>query len=123
MKRLMVLVVLLWPLGAAADFYTGHALQERCDVDELDKSAASRHKYNACISYLSGLSDAVKALANWGLKDKDGPPFGTCIAEGVTYEQLRQVWLKESKVKAKELNYAAASIALSAFEREWPCKR
>lgn len=123
MKRLMVLLVLLWPFGASADFYTGLALQERCDVSMTDKSPAEQHKYNACISYLSGLSDAVKALDNWGLKDKDGAPYGACVVDGVTYEQLRQVWLKEAKVKVKDLSYAAASIALSAFEREWPCER
>ena len=123
MKRLMVLLVLLWPLGASADFYTGHALQLRCEVAEPEKSAASQHKYNACINYLSGLSDAAKALANWGLKDKDGPPFGACIPDDVTNEQLRQVWLKEAKAKADKLEHAAASIALSAFERGWPCKR
>lgn len=119
----MVLLVLLWPLGASADFSTGRVLQERCEVDESNKSTEAQQMHIACVSYLAGLVDSVKALDNWGLKDKDGPPFGTCVADGVTPEQLRQVWLKEAKIKAKELSHAAASIALSAFEREWPCKR
>ena len=119
MKKLLWVLVLLWPMGASAGFFTGKDLQKYCFGTANDPA-----KYNVCLGYLASASDTAKVLADWGYKDKNnGGPIGSCIADSVTMEQARQAWLLHARQYPQQLHQAAASLVLNAFELAWPCKR
>ena len=73
--------------------------------------------------FLVGVANSAHALSSWGAKDKDGALNASCSPEGVTTEQLRQVWLNFAKAYPETLHKEASSLALNAFEQAWPCKR
>jgi hypothetical protein len=122
MRKLILALVLLWPVGAVAKFYDGNQLQARCFSDPYG-GPNSRARYNICVAYLAGLHDAANALSALGAKIEDGAPYGSCIPKGVNQKQLRRVWLNFAKANPQHLHLDAGGLALNAFEEAWRCKR
>jgi hypothetical protein len=125
MKRLLLALVLLGPVGAVAQFYSSNVLQELCVGTDIGAPNDSMSKYNDCTVYLAGIADAASAFSDWHYKDTNGAPFGSCIPDGVYHEQLRLAWLKYASKYPERVRHviAAASLVLNAFEKAWPCKR
>jgi hypothetical protein len=122
MKRLLLVLVLLWPAAALSGFYTGNDIQERCVGTRHGEPNANVSMFNSCIAYLAGIEDAAKTLKGWGYTNH-GAPTGSCIPNGVTAGQLRQAWLNHTSQRPEGLRLDAASLVLNAFEKAWPCKR
>ena len=122
MKRLILVLVMLWPVGAlgvvSLSYFTGNQLQERCAGTDKGGPNANVALYDSCVSYLAGVVDAADALSGWGSEDK---PFSACVPEGVGKEQLRQVWLNYAKANPRFLYLPGAWLALTAIEKAWPC--
>ena len=125
MKRLVVVLVLLWPVAgmAGAGFHTGNQLQEWCVGTYMGEPNFSVAKYNQCVAYLAGISDSAKALSAWGYRNNGIAPTGSCIPKGVTVEQLRAAWLKYASKQPENLHLAASTQVLAAIYEAWPCKR
>jgi hypothetical protein len=119
-----VALVLLWPVTAmGVTFYTGSEIQEDCVGPQPGEANANVSKYNSCVMYLAGLTDAATTFSGWDHKNKRGAPQGSCIPKAVSQEQLRQVWLRYANQHPGKLHLTASGIALNAFEKAWPCKR
>jgi hypothetical protein len=125
MKRLFLALVLLCPMGAVAEFYVGNEIQGFCVGTGEGESNRSVSKYNICVMYLAGLSDAASTLSAWDYRHKKNgsTPPASCGPKGRSQEQLRQVWLNDAKAHPEDLHLDASSLALNAFEEAWPCKR
>jgi hypothetical protein len=123
MKRLLLMLVLLWPVAGLAAFWSGNKIQEDCFDTKVGEANANVYQYNICVSFLVGIADAVGTFSGWGYKDKDGALYGSCIPHDVRTEQLRQVWLEWAREHSGDLHRAAAREALNAFENAWPCER
>ena len=122
MKKLWMVLVLLWPVGAAAEFVTFGELNGRCADTKSGEPKADMAKYNTCGAYLSGLIDSTAAQQRHiKAKLKEVALPGSCFPADVSIEQLRQVWLDATKSLPKNLRTNAAGLALAAFEKAWPC--
>ena len=125
MKRLILVLVLLWPVGAVAGaFFTGNEIQERCVGTKSGEPNANVMMYNGCVMYLAGTNDATHAHSSTGAKYENGKGMlGSCIPKEVSTGQLREVWLSYAKANPQNLHTSAASLVLVAFEEAWPCTR
>ena len=122
MKRLILTLVMLWPVGALGEvsvsYFTGNQLQQRCAGTDTGEPNANVAFYDSCVSYLAGIVDAADALSGWG---SDAKPFRSCVPEGIDREQLRQVWINHAKANPQFLYLPAAWLTFTAIERAWPC--
>ncbi len=122
MKRLVLVLILLWPVAVMGQkvgvFYVGNELMELCEGTDTGEPKENIPKYNECVKYLSGISDATSTWQAWG----NILPMEICVATGVTFEQLRQVFLKFMRQRPEEWHLAAASLMLSAYQEAWPCQ-
>ena len=60
MRKLILTLVLLWPVGAVANFYSGNELQEDCVSDGNGGPNGSVAKYNSCVGFLAGIAIVMK---------------------------------------------------------------
>jgi hypothetical protein len=99
-------------MAARGSFFSGNDIQKLCDSGNV-----------ACGVYLAGLADAVTFFTvGGGMFPKGETLFGSCIPEGVTIQQLRQVWLNNAKARPEVLQRGASIVGLVAFDDAWRCK-
>ncbi len=103
-----VALMLAWPV--MGDLYTGNKLMDWCD----ETATVLQNTY--CAMYLSGIMDAESAFVGWKVKT---PHF--CIPDGVSVNQVRQVFLQYMKAYPEDWHMSAGSLALNAFRQAWPC--
>ena len=110
-KRMLLLVVLAWPMAAPAPtyFYDGHRLLSECTSQKLDD-------HQECVGYLAGLWDAVETVEVW-----ENAQLGICIPKGTTDEQLRAEFIRYAKKYPNRLRAGGGGLALIAFRQAWPC--
>ena len=137
MKKLLLALVLLWPVGAVAEtsasrpftvyesYKTGEELQDWCAVEAGEQKsqptwgAVAGAKRAACLSYLVGLHDAQLTFYLFGGLPK--PIF--CSPNGITADQLRLAWLKYVALSPGMGGSSSASdLAILAFTARWPCE-
>ena len=111
MRRLIVLLALLWPLAAFGGHVNGRDLVKWCEGTYLDEPKQNLVAYGTCIGYLTGLMDTDLCSART-----------ICRPKGATGEWLRQVWLRYAAKYPEEMNAIAAESAIRAFQQVWPCK-
>ncbi len=111
MKRLIVLLALLWPLVAFGGQVRGRDLVKWCEGTYLDEPKENLVAYGSCIGDLTGLMDADLTSTR-----------AICRPKGTTGDWLRQVWLRYAKMHPEEMNAVAADSAMKAFKQLWPCK-
>jgi hypothetical protein len=112
MKRLIVLLALLWPLVAFGGHVHGRDLTKWCEGTYLDEPKENMVAYGTCVGYLMGLMDSDL-----------GPTPVVCLPDGTTNEWLRQVWLRYADKHPEEMNAVATDSAMRAFRQVWPCKK
>ena len=120
MRKLILALMLLCPMGAVAGLFSGDKLQTFCADTKSGELKRNLAWYGSCVSYLSGLVDAAEAEAVY-LNTTASPR--SCFPKGVAPEQLRQVWLNYARQRPEDLHLPAAYLAFKAFEAAWPCKR
>ena len=114
---ILILGMLLhWPTAIGAEFVDGNALHSICTGSDGPGT-------NTCRGYLTGVADAMTAYNARNKSRHDSSPNSSCIPEGVSAEQLRQVWVKYSTETPENLHLAAAGLVIVAFEQAWPCPR
>ena len=117
MKRLILVLVLCWPVASYPAFLTGNKLMEQCDGTGKGEPHYHPRKYNACVAYLAANSDTTEA---W----QEGEfikPKQMCLPEGVSAKQLRRAFLKYMRQHLDLWHSNAASLAADAFRESWPC--
>ena len=120
MKRLLLVLALLWPVTAmGVDYESGNNLQKLCLGTGPHEPNESMFDFGSCIGYLKGVAGAAWAFGENGYTK----PFGSCIPRGVIVKQLHQAWLKWASKNPETLHHSAASLVVTAFEEAWPCKR
>ena len=118
MNKLLLALVLFWPLGAVAGLYSGNKLQTFCADTKSGEPKRNLSWYGSCVSYLSGIVDAAESIyLNTTATSR------SCLPKGVSSEQLRQVWLNHASQHPEELHLGAGGLVLKAFEKAWPCQR
>ncbi len=120
MKRLLIAVVLVWPVVVGAvevgAFFNGTYLMKMCDGTNTGESKDSIARYNSCVAYLGGISDATATYEKWGLMQ---PEF--CSPKRISVEQLRQVSLRYLRKHPEDWHLAGGSLVAFAFREAWPC--
>lgn len=116
MKWLLVMILLAMPWAAKAEFVNGYHLLDLCDQTDTGEARSNIPKYNTCVGYLVGLSDADSTFAFWETQSSH-----FCVPEGATASRLRSVTLRYLEAHSKELNLVAASLVLRALREAWPC--
>jgi len=87
--RLTALFALVVGMSVNAGyFYTGNDLMRLCKNTGQSESGQSVRKYSECTGYLASVVDFDEALPRLRIL-----PSRLCVPEGVTNEQLRQVYL------------------------------
>jgi hypothetical protein len=124
------LVLLVAAQGAAAAyFYTGATLMERCTNTKPGEANANVASYNECVGYLAGISDATDAAAIETTDTDVGYIFGdlesshACIPENANLEQLRQVFLRHMRQRPEKWHLPASGLVLYALAKALPCKK
>ena len=116
MMRWLMGLVLLWPMGATADYFvTGNSLRDACDSDAADSARI------ICYGYLTGVADTFRGMSEWGTSGEDGTPIRSCIEDDVTAEDLRLVYLKYVESRAGKLDRGATALVIQSFQSAWSC--
>ena len=122
MRRYLTGLIALFALAAvtlvnAGNFYTGNDLMGLCKNTGQSESGQSVRKYSKCTGYLAGVVDFDEALPRLRIL-----PSRLCVPEGVTNEQLRQVYLTYMEKHPNEWHWQATDHAYDSFYLAWPCK-
>ena len=125
MRRLLLEVILAWPMLAEAEqepalasFLSGNGLMDVCDGTKSGELNANVSDYDSCMSYVKGVADAETVFVNWGNKQPD-----FCIPVDTTDDQLRLVPLRYMKERPEQWQLATSSLVINAFIAAWPCPR
>ena len=108
--RLMVLLVaagLLWSPPVFADYVSGNELYKECTADIRE----SPGDIGLCAGYVEGLADAH------GL---DGT---TCIPQGVSVGQVKDVIVKYLTQNPELRHFGASLLGFAALAQAFPCKK
>ena len=114
--RAIIFVLALAPSVGSAQmtFFSGNQLMEDCNKPGNVSAGA----YNSCVMYLAGVHDGHLTL----VANRKGSKPLICTPASATLRQIRQVFLNHMKNNPRDRHQAAAGLALTAFEKAWPCK-
>ncbi len=118
MKRLILVLTLLWPMSLLGD-YSGNDMMEYCDGTDVGEPKQHVVFAGTCFGYLIGIISANETLRESGQLKKPGR---VCLAEGVTADQLRQVFLKHMRQHPENWHLPGSVLMLNALKGTWPCK-
>jgi hypothetical protein len=105
-------IVAMSVIGPAnAKFYKGEHILKLCE-------SAATWENGFCSMYLHGVQDTYGMFNAW--KQLDREYF--CIPDGVTFEQLRKVFIKYANEHPDNLHWAASIMVLGAFNEAFPCE-
>ncbi len=113
-KKLIVMAALLslvWPTTRAAGILSGLELLERCESDPGERRGS-------CVGYLLGVAQVMT------ISEKSGGHQQACIPQGtgITWNQLRLIYIDWAKRNPAELHYGAVFIAKAAIQEAFPCE-
>jgi len=122
MKRLVLISLLcLLPFVTFGAFYDGNKLYSMlriCAKLQIENSSSTNdaHQCGIAYGYLMSAADSHTTLVFW---DNSSQQF--CIPDGVTQNQMGDLVLLYLKSNPAERHKNAASLAMVAFTRAWPC--
>jgi hypothetical protein len=116
MIKLALLLLLGLTAAASADNHTS-AYWTAAEMRDECSTAGSEHM-DACLFYFQGVSDALHSLQSADLLSKS---TRYCIPSAVKAPELRDVFLKQVADDPTAQHMSAASVALVAFSRAYPC--
>ena len=112
---MLLLVLMLTNSGhAAVNYYSGEKMVALCDP--TSEGVQRIADLNTCRGFLASVTDTYATLETWQGLD----PY-LCITEGTTVARLREVFLAYMKVHVEDWQKTASSLALNAFNEQWPC--
>ncbi len=114
---LFALVAVTPASAAVGGFFTGNDTMVDCKDTGSGEGGVNVSKYNECVVYLAGISDAAEVFSSL-----EGTRLKICAPNGTSVEQLRQVFLNFMNARPEKWNLSAAFLALTAFANAWPCK-
>lgn len=116
------LILMLMAVGSVAAttnyFKVGDDLKASCEGTAAGEANADTAEYLLCLGYLQAVVDTDATFSEWGNTQRQA-----CIPKGVTSSQLRQVFLDWLDARKDYLHFSAASLALTAYSENWPCKK
>ena len=96
--KLVLVLILMWPLGASADL-SGNDLLALCAGTAKGEPDADEAKYNDCLNFLSDASDPPSWAGD---------------------EKLRQVYLAYTKKYPEELSWDAGTVVINSYDDAFP---
>ena len=90
LTTLFALVVAMPVNAQTISFLNGNEIMKICKDSDSGERRQNESNYNACVTYLMGVTDAHHTLVDRGSM----PNSYFCLSIGVSGEQLRQVFLK-----------------------------
>ena len=112
-------LLLLWALTAAAST-ENHTTAYWSAAEMRDECSTGSEHMEACLSYFQGVSDTLRSFQSAGLLSKS---TRYCIPVSVKAPELRDVFLKQMADDPTTQHMSAASVALVAFGRAYPCDK
>jgi len=124
MLRLLLALVLVFPLSAHAESKKGHEMLELCNATQIDPSTRSKAQKQAdhlsiiaCDKYLAGVSDLNKAA---GMPyNREGIFF--CPTANMTMKKMTAIYVRYLQAHPEKLDVNAALLAVAAFKNAFPC--
>jgi hypothetical protein len=112
-------LLLLWTMTVAA------SAQNRTPAywnaaDMRDVCSPGSDSMATCLGYFQGISDTLHSLQSAGFLSKAAH---SCIPFDVKAPELRDVFLKQVADDPTTQHMSAASVALVAFSRAYPCAK
>jgi len=116
MKYLLAIVLLFsFNQDAAAGFFTGSELLERCEARLSETGSVA--KGNTCYGFVIGIEDAQDTFTVLG---KMSPLW--CSPDEVNASQLIRVVTKYLQEHPEELHHSASSLVANALLLAFPCE-
>jgi hypothetical protein len=120
MKKVLMLLLLVFPLSSFGDFYNGNELMTKSeDCDKYDAGDRTMDNYWSCgafANYIAGVDDTYRTLV---VREGFEPKF--CASESVTVGQMVKIVRKHLDMYPEKLHMAASGLVLNALEAAFPC--
>ena len=115
MKYLLMIVLLFSSNQAAAGFFSGSELLERCEARLSETGNTARG--NTCFGFVVGISDSHDNFTMWG---KMSPLW--CSPDNVGTDQLIRIVTKYLQEHPESLHLEASSLVSNALNFAFPCE-
>lgn len=110
-----VFVFLAADAGAGVNYYSGEKMVAFCEAVTTTPEGSA--DLGACRGFLAGVVDTYATLEDWDNRQ----PY-LCVPQGTPVAALRQVFLNYMQIHTEDWRKAASSLALNAFNEQWPCR-
>ena len=108
------LLILALDASAGVNYYDGEKLVAFCEANTA--TAKGLADLSVCRGFLAAVVDTAATLEDW---EKLKPYL--CVPRGTSVAALRQVFLNYMQIHTEDWQKAASSLALNAFNEQWPC--
>ncbi len=108
------LLILAAGASAGVNYYDGEKLVALCEANTA--TARGLTDLSVCRGFLAAVVDTAATLEDW---EKLKPYL--CVPTGTPVAALRQVFLNYMQIHTEDWQKAASSLALNAFNEQWPC--
>ena len=108
------LLILAAGASAGVNYYHGEKMVAFCEANTATPEGSA--DLSVCRGFLAAVVDTYATLEDW----ENLKPY-LCVPRGTTVAALRQVFLNYLQVHTEDWQKAASSLALNAFNEQWPC--
>jgi len=108
------LLILAAVANASVNYYRGEKMVAFCEANTA--TPGSSVDLGVCRGFLASVVDTYATLEDW----ENLKPY-LCVPSGTSVAALRQVFLNYMRIHTEDWQKAASSLALNAFNEQWPC--
>ena len=108
MRKLILTVVLVWPLGAGAAFYAGNQVLDPCVGTKPGEPNVT--KYNMGVAPFAGLPDSAAMYSNWGHHDENG--LWTKRLSSPTVQSSKEYVIRERRMAGVGIKAIAMDVGV-----------
>jgi len=110
----LFLLTLAAGANARVNYYSGEKMVAFCEASSA--TLAGSADLGVCRGFLAAVVDTSATLEDW----ENLTPY-LCVPPGTPVAALRQVFLNYMQIHVEDWQKAASSLALNAFNEQWPC--
>jgi len=108
------LLTLATGANARVNYYSGEKMVAFCEASSATLTGSA--DLGVCRGFVAAVVDASATLEDW----ENLKPY-LCVPPGTSVAALRQVFLSYMQIHVEDWQKAASSLALNAFNEQWPC--
>jgi hypothetical protein len=109
-----IFLILSAVANAGVNYYHGEKMVAFCEASTATPEGSIA--LGVCRGFLAAVVDTYATLEDW----ENLKPY-LCIPRDTSVAALRQVFLNYMQIHTEDWQKAASSLALNAFNEQWPC--